>query len=78
MAARKALGKGLGALIPDIETEPEKNKDYFYCDTHLIRPNPFQPRRRFTDEDLAELSESIKTRAFSNRCWCARMRPVMN
>ena len=56
-----ALGKGLGALIPDIETEPEKNKDYFYCDTHLIRPNPFQPRRRFTDEDLAELSESIKT-----------------
>jgi ParB family chromosome partitioning protein len=58
---KMALGKGLGALIPDIETEPEKNKDFFYCDTHLIRPNPFQPRRRFTDEDLAELSESIKT-----------------
>ena len=58
---KMALGKGLGALIPDIETEPEKNKDYFHCDTHLIRPNPFQPRRRFTDEDLAELSESIKT-----------------
>ena len=58
---KMALGKGLGALIPDIETEPEENKDYFYCDTHLILPNPFQPRRRFTDEDLAELSESIKT-----------------
>ena len=58
---KMALGKGLGALIPDIETEQEKNKDYFYCDAHLIRPNRFQPRRRFSDEDLAELSESIKT-----------------
>ena len=58
---KMALGKGLGALIPDIETEQEDNKDYFYCDAHLIRPNRFQPRRRFSDEDLAELSESIKT-----------------
>ena len=58
---KMALGKGLGALIPDIETEQENKKDYFYCDTHLIRPNRFQPRRRFADEDLAELSESIKT-----------------
>jgi ParB family chromosome partitioning protein len=58
---KMALGKGLGALIPGIETEHENKKDYFYCDTHLIRPNRFQPRRRFTDEDLAELSESIKT-----------------
>jgi len=58
---KMALGRGLGALIPDIETEQENNKDYFHCDTHLIRPNRFQPRRRFTDEDLAELAESIKT-----------------
>jgi len=58
---KMALGKGLGALIPDIEPEHENKKDYFYCDTHLIRPNRFQPRRRFTDEDLTELSESIKT-----------------
>ena len=58
---KMALGKGLGALIPDIETEQENKKDYFYCDTYLIRPNRFQPRRRFTDEDLAELAESIKS-----------------
>ncbi len=56
-----ALGRGLGALIPGIEKEHENKKDYFYCDTDLIRPNRFQPRRRFTEEDLAELSESIKT-----------------
>jgi ParB family chromosome partitioning protein len=58
---KMALGKGLGALIPDIETEQENKKDYFYCDTYQIRPNRFQPRRRFTDEDLAELAESIKS-----------------
>jgi ParB family chromosome partitioning protein len=58
---KMALGKGLGALIPDIETERENKKDYFYCDTYLIRPNRFQPRHRFTDEDLAELAESIKS-----------------
>jgi ParB family chromosome partitioning protein len=58
---KMALGKGLGALIPDIETEQENKKEYFYCDTDLIRPNRFQPRRRFTDEDLAELAESIKS-----------------
>ena len=58
---KMALGKGLGALIPDIETEHEIKKDYFYCDTDLIRPNRFQPRRQFSAENLAELSESIKT-----------------
>ena len=58
---KMALGKGLGALIPDIETDRENKKEYFYCDTYLIRPNRFQPRRRFTDEDLAELAESIKS-----------------
>jgi len=58
---KMALGKGLGALIPDIETEDQNKKDYFYCDTDLIRPNRFQPRRRFSAENLAELAESIKT-----------------
>lgn len=58
---KMALGKGLGALIPDIETEQGHKKDFFYCETHLIRPNRFQPRRHFSDEDLAELAESIKS-----------------
>jgi len=58
---KMALGKGLGALIPDIETEHEKKQDYFYCDLDLIRPNRFQPRLGFSDQDLAELTDSIKT-----------------
>jgi ParB family chromosome partitioning protein len=57
---KMALGKGLGALIPDIDTDAEETRDYFYCDIDLIRPNRFQPRLRFPDDALQELSHSIK------------------
>ncbi len=57
---KMALGRGLGALIPDIEESEEKGKDFFFCDVDLIRPNRFQPRVTFSDEDLQELAESIK------------------
>ena len=61
-AGRKkmALGKGLGALIPDIETVRDTPADYFYCDVDLIRPNRFQPRQRFAEDELGELRDSIK------------------
>ena len=55
-----ALGKGLGALIPDVETARERRADYFYCDIDLIRPNRFQPRQRFAEAELEDLKDSIK------------------
>jgi ParB family chromosome partitioning protein len=55
-----ALGRGLEALIPDFEPEGQSPRDYFLCAIDLIRPNRYQPRQRFSDDDLAELSESIK------------------
>lgn len=58
---KMALGKGLGALLPDIETEQDSKRDYFYCEINMIRPNRFQPRRHFSEEDLADLAESIKS-----------------
>lgn len=63
---KKALGKGLDALIPDMSTLEEAPKEiaprvFFQCDIDLIQPNPFQPRLRFAEEELAELAESIKT-----------------
>ena len=58
---KMALGKGLGALIPGIEKEEEARLDYFFCDIDLIHPNRFQPRMAFSEEDLNELAESIKT-----------------
>lgn len=57
---KMALGKGLGALIPDMETLEDKPGDYFFCDIDLIRPNRYQPRQRFADEELGELRNSIK------------------
>jgi ParB family chromosome partitioning protein len=55
-----ALGKGLGALIPDADTGLDTAGDLFFCDINLIRPNRFQPRRHFSEEDLEELAGSIR------------------
>jgi ParB family chromosome partitioning protein len=55
-----ALGRGLDALIPGIDTVEDRSKEYFQCDIELIRPNRFQPRLRFSDNELEELSRSIK------------------
>ncbi|MGD2187669.1 MAG: ParB/RepB/Spo0J family partition protein [Desulfobacterales bacterium] len=55
-----ALGRGLGALIPEIEEADEPSKDFFYCDIKLIRPNRFQPRLQFPKDELDELCQSIK------------------
>jgi len=58
---KMALGKGLGALIPEVEAAKDEQKDFFFCDIDLIRPNRFQPRLNFSEEDLQELTDSIKT-----------------
>ena len=55
-----ALGKGLGALIPDISAAGDMEGDYFYCQISRIRSNRYQPRKKFKEEELAALSASIK------------------
>ena len=55
-----ALGRGLGALIPEIEEADERPQDFFYCDITFIRPNRFQPRIQYPEDELDELSQSIK------------------
>jgi ParB family chromosome partitioning protein len=57
---KRALGRGLDALIPVIEPQTEKPKDYFLCGIDLIHRNRFQPRQHFSKDDLEELSNSIK------------------
>ncbi len=58
---KMALGRGLDALFPDIgKPEQPAAADYFQCDVELIRPNPFQPRSHFSEEELLELSRSIE------------------
>ena len=57
---KQALGKGLGALIPDIDSVVDLGSDYFQCRIELIRPNRNQPRRKFPPEELESLCLSIK------------------
>lgn len=55
---RIALGKGLGALIP--EFGQEESKRLLYCGIEEIVPNRSQPRKHFDESKLQELAESIK------------------
>lgn len=62
---RKALGKGINALIPDFEMGvPESPEEVSTHSRELlideISPNRFQPRKYFDDEKLEELVTSIR------------------
>ena len=52
-----ALGRGLDALLPDLNENPEGVRE---IGIGLIDPNPDQPRRTFPEEGLAQLAESIR------------------
>ncbi len=59
MANKKpALGRGLEALIPDIE--PEVEGGITEIDINEIQPNKEQPRKKFDEDKLKQLAESIK------------------
>lgn len=55
---RVALGKGLGALLPELEQA--ESKALLYCGIEEIRPNRSQPRKHFDESKLQELADSIK------------------
>jgi len=55
---KKALGKGLEALIP--KTHQAENNQLLDLPLLKIDPNPNQPRRTFPPEQLAELARSIE------------------
>ncbi|MBA3013319.1 MAG: ParB/RepB/Spo0J family partition protein [Proteobacteria bacterium] len=52
------LGRGISALIPDLGS-PEAGSDFFYCPIGDIRPNRYQPRLVFSQEELDRLRDSI-------------------
>jgi ParB family chromosome partitioning protein len=54
------LGRGLDALLPDIEPMEDISKEYFACDIGLIQPNRYQPRLRFSENELEDMVDSIR------------------
>ncbi len=62
MSNRKVLGRGLDALIPTVgSVEPQAGEVPTHIPLETVDANPFQPRKRFDDDRLKELAESIRT-----------------
>jgi ParB family transcriptional regulator, chromosome partitioning protein len=66
--AKIGLGKGINALIPDIDSGDEAKKEAGpvgsggerLIELDRIKANPDQPRRSFDDETLKELADSVR------------------
>lgn len=62
--ARSRLGRGLASLIGDVGGEAahvdRPNRAQRRVPIEFLKANPRNPRRKFSDAELAELSESIK------------------
>ena len=63
---RSRLGRGLAALIGDVGSEPAiadaTGRKPRRAPVENLSPNPRNPRRTFADDEIAELSASIKER----------------
>ena len=55
---QRGLGRGLGALIDDFSA-PETQQEVTRLPLQKVEPNPNQPRRRFDEEELQSLADSI-------------------
>jgi len=76
MADKRGLGRGLSALMgeedaparskpSEASAAPQDNRphtDQLEIPVEYMEPNPFQPRRTFAEEDLKDLTVSIKER----------------
>jgi ParB family chromosome partitioning protein len=60
MAQKNVLGKGLGAIFPDLLNDLDKKMPVFSCGIEELQPNRYQPRKNFHDENQKQLVASIK------------------
>lgn len=58
--SKKGLGRGLGALIPEVDVGEKERDSILEVEVQAVVPNPKQPRRHFDQEKLTELAASIK------------------
>jgi len=62
--SRKRLGRGLAALIGEIDKPVVREQETVRADRtvpiEFVSPNPRNPRRNFSESDLAELAHSIR------------------
>ncbi|WP_311406581.1 ParB/RepB/Spo0J family partition protein [Liquorilactobacillus uvarum] len=56
----KGLGRGIEALFQEFDEASDTEEVVTELKLTEIRPNPYQPRKTFDEESLAELTDSIK------------------
>jgi ParB family transcriptional regulator, chromosome partitioning protein len=60
MPQKGSLGKGLGALLPDILDDISTRPSFIMCGIEDISPNRFQSRKDFNDSEQKRLVASVK------------------
>ena len=72
---KRALGRGLSALLDDpereISTASDSNSDKVVgnvidLEIYKIEVNPYQPRTHFNEESIEELAESINAVSYTH------------
>lgn len=73
MGKKKALGRGLDALITMESNETQGSSFISEVEIEKIKPNPDQPRTNFDDETMEELATSIKKIGVITTCYTTRV-----
>ncbi len=60
MPPKNILGKGLGAILPDLLDDINETPSFLRCGVEELIPNRFQPRKDFNDEEHRILVDSIR------------------
>ncbi|HPC73070.1 MAG TPA: ParB/RepB/Spo0J family partition protein [Syntrophales bacterium] len=60
MPAKESLGKGLGAILPDILGEVTDRANYIICGIEELVPNRYQSRKEFDGEEQKNLVTSVR------------------
>ncbi len=60
MPSKQSLGRGLGAMFPDLLNPIGDRPSYVHCGIEELTPNRFQPRRDFNDADQKQLVDSVR------------------
>ena len=61
---KRGLGRGLSSLIPETPAEVGSRRDQegSSMPVDMLKPSPFQPRRRFSEDELEGLADSIRAK----------------
>jgi ParB family chromosome partitioning protein len=62
VAERRGMGRGLAAILSVSEAGEHEGAELRELAVELVAPNPDQPRKRFDEEALQALAESVKDR----------------